>query len=183
MVHNLSVLIPTAKDCKTQKVLDSSIYNPSYPVITALLEVTPPGYDCPVVFQTAANFNITLNCANLHILQATNEGHFANLPDGVYKLKYSIDPNIRANVEYKFLRVCKLQVLIREEMKKLYNDKSKVGKTLFMDGLDQLLYIDNTVKAATYFVEDDDVTRGMELYNEAYELLKDYRKCKHCKHV
>ena len=180
MAHKLILLLPKAKDARTQKVLDSSIYLDGLTVVNCILEVTPPGYDCPVIFNTSKDFNITLNTANLKIYQSMSNGQLPNLPDGVYHFKYSIDPNTKLFVEYDMLRTSKIDVMVRNAMKELYNDKSKVGKTLFNDSLDNLLYIVNMLDTATYFVEDGDIKRGTELYNEAYLLLKNYKKCKTC---
>lgn len=182
MVHTLGLLIPDSMDCKTQKVIDTSVYNPSLNVSNALLEVTPPGYGCPVIIEVNKNFNTTLTAVNLHIVQGYSSGVLANMPDGIYHYKYSVDPNTKIYVEFDKFRACKIRSRLRAAIRKLFLDKSKVGKELFHEGLKKLMYVEQLINAAVYMVDDNSEynRRALELYNEAYSLIKDFNDCETC---
>jgi hypothetical protein len=182
MTHTLSLYIPDSTECSVQKVLDTSVYNESFTPTNLILEVTPPGYDCPVVFNPTKDFNITLSVSSLNIIQQSNTPGLTNLPDGVYNYKYSVNPNLKTIVEYNVLRTCKIFSRYKSAMKQLFAKRCKLTKGQFSDKLQELYWIEHLIQAAKYTVEDceDKIPQGMEMYNEANNLLKDYKECESC---
>lgn len=182
MLHTLILSIPESNDCRVQNIFDSSIYNSSYIISNAILEVTPPGYDCPVILNTSKNFNILLNTSNLHLSQSSNGLIVNNLPDGIYHYKYSIDPNLRSFVEYDVLRTCKIMSKYRDAIRNIFDKRSTYTFDIFNQKLNSLLYISHLIEAAKAMVADDNQNNSsaIELYNEANTLLKDYNNCDVC---
>lgn len=182
MTHTLGLYIPESNDCKVQKVIDMSVYIESFNVENGLLEVTPPGYNCPVIIYVGKNFNTILTVSNLQIAQSNSNSVNMTLPDGIYHYRYSIDPNAQIFVEQDELRVCKLQVKYRDSIRRLFNDRVKYGIELFNSKLKELSYVNQLIQAAIIMVQDgnEDKEQSLELYNEAYTLLKDYNDCATC---
>lgn len=171
MVSKLYLDIPEAQNLKTQRILDSSLYNEDVDIKCARLEITPPGFDFPVLFEVEPYFNLVLNTANLGLAKPSKYTDLADLPDGVYQVKYSIAPNDKVWVEYEFLRLnslleqyyglrCKLK-LENIDPNRDQNNKMK-----------QLLDIRNTLESAKIEVEwCGNRDRGMDLYMYASKQL------------
>lgn len=184
MTHTLGLFVPDSNDCKVQRVSDMSTYIESddFPVENGLLEVTPPGYSCPVILSAAKNFDIVLNVSNLGIAQNYSSTMTMTLPDGIYHYRYSIDPNISIYVEKDVMRTCKLSAKYREAIRQLFNDRVSLGKELFNKKVRDLYFIFQLIQASVYMLEDGstDKNQSLALYNEAYTLLKDYNDCISC---
>lgn len=181
-MHTLFLILPESNDCQTQKVLDGSIYSTVFPISNALLEVTPPGYDCAVVLNVYQNFNLLLNVTNLNIITSVNGTVVTNLPDGIYHYKYSVNPNVRSFIEYDKLRTCKLMGKYRQAIRKLFDRRSKYTFDIYNQKLNDLLYINHLITAAKYMVDDNngDNSKAILLYDEATLLLKDSINCDVC---
>lgn len=180
MKHHLSLFIAKDCDCATHKVLDSSVYAPGVEVANALLEVTPPGYTCPVIYEVAQNFNLTLNIANLEIMQRLDTSALGNMPDGIYHYKYSVDPNIKTAVEFERLRTCKLRAKVKDAYLKLLLDKWRLNNNTFKEGLKTINFIEDLIKVAEYSAEDGQSKTAKALYEEANNLVNDFNSCIEC---
>ena len=109
--HVLSLEVPTVMNTCILKIMDTSVYSDLLPVTCPTLNVTVPGFAYSVqlegtqMTEFVASGHITLTACNLN-LQTTNCGtQYANLPDGIYVIKYSVSPNDQVFVEYNYLRV------------------------------------------------------------------------------
>lgn len=163
--------------CKVLKLIDTSTYNPELDVENAILEVTPPGFSCPVVFTVAQDFSITLNSSTLKIAPAVTQEDLIELPDGIYHYKYSIKPNDKLFVEYSSLRECQLLQKYNHKICELFGLREKVTRRQFEVARRELIWIKELMDAAKYKVEEcREEDNGIELYNEATRLL-DTRRC------
>lgn len=180
MKHHLSLFIAKDCDCATHKVLDASVYAVGAEVANALLEVTPPGYTCPVIYEVSQNFNLTLNIANLEIMQRVDGSPLGNMPDGIYHYKYSVDPNIKTAVEFERLRTCKLRAKIKDAYMKLLLEKWKLNNNAFREGLKKINYMEDLVKVAEFSAEDGQSKTAKVLYEEANNLVNDFNSCIEC---
>src|SRR5688572_19115909 len=103
MVSRLNFDIIDTHDFKTLGVLDTSWYNPDIKIETPTIEILPPGY----TFAASPFFMIgALNVYNsngLGITKASCEEELVQLPDGIWKVKYSICPNDKLFIEKFFL--------------------------------------------------------------------------------
>ncbi len=104
--HVLSLEVPTVMNTCILKIMDTSVYSDLLPVTCPTLNVTVPGFNYSNQLEGAqmvefvASGNITLTACDLQ-LQTTNCGtQYANLPDGIYIIKYSVSPNDQVFVEY-----------------------------------------------------------------------------------
>lgn len=163
--------------CKVLKLIDASTYNTNLPVNNAVLEVTPPGFSCPVAFTVSQNFSITLNSSTLQIAPAITQEDLVDLPDGIYYYKYSIQPNDQLFVEYSYLRNCQLLQKYQYEVCKLFSEREKITRKEFDEKKRKLTWIKELIDASKIKVEEcGEQQEGIEMYNEAQRQL-DKRWC------
>lgn len=158
--------------CKVLKLIDASSYNPQIPVSNGVLEVTPPGFNCPVDFTVSKDFSITLNSSTLQIAPAITQEDLIDLPDGVYAYKYSIQPNDQLFVEYKALRNCQLLQKYYYEVCTLFSEREKITRKEWDERRRRLVWIKELLDASKWKVEEcGEVEAGIEMYNEAQRQL------------
>lgn len=105
--HFLALDMPDISNTKLLVINDRSEYSSTIPVNNAMLEIYAPGYTKPAVIDVTNGFQSVFSACSLG-LQLNNCGEEqAELPDGVYRVRYSVSPNDRVFVEYYFLRISK----------------------------------------------------------------------------
>lgn len=162
------------------KLVDSSSYNADIQVENGLIEVIPPGFQGPVVFNVEPNFSLILNSSNTKIAPAVSLRDLINLPDGVYRIKYSVKPNTQLFVEYSLLRNCLLMQKFYTSVCELFNDRSKIARKEFESRRAQLLWIKELIDASKYKVDEQaDEYGGADMYNEANRLIDKYNAIAH----
>jgi hypothetical protein len=172
--------IPT-NDCRILTFCDSSFYNPDIDTTNAILEITPPGFDCAVFFELKPKFTITLNSSNLKILPAKTQSQLVCLPDGIYKIRYSVNPNTKLAVDYDFLRNTQQMAAYFRAVCNLFEKRDKITKLLFEQRRAQLVWIRDLIFGAKYKTEEcGDCEAGINMYNEANRLLVDFNNCTTC---
>jgi hypothetical protein len=104
---NLNILVVPTYDTFTLGIADASTYPDSPPVVTSpLIEITIPSFD--TVSFTFPILETTFY--NSETLLITPSGdNLVSLPDGIYTLKYSIDPADINYIERSIMRVDRLQ--------------------------------------------------------------------------
>ena len=102
----LDILVIPTYNLFTLAIADASTYPNIPPVVTSpLIEIDVPGFGVTALPFVVDNLNI-FTSSSLGITEAGND---QALPDGIYKLKYSIAPAVTNFVEKTILRVDKLQ--------------------------------------------------------------------------
>lgn len=102
----LDILVIPTYNLLTLAIADASIYPDTPPaVVSPLIEIDVPGFGVTVLPFDFNDLNI-FTSSNLGITEA---GQDLPLPDGIYRLKYSIAPAATNYVEKTILRVDKLQ--------------------------------------------------------------------------
>ena len=153
------------------------MYDSNLPYKNGLVEVVPPGFTRPLVFRVQKNFTLILNSNLLKLNQAS----FSTLPeliDGVYRIKYSIDPNKEVNVEYYYFRNVKLINNYHLHLAELVKNKHRFTTKQYEERKKEMLWVAQMIKTSKYMAEELlDVRSAMELYNASYEKLKDIGKC------
>lgn len=96
-------VIPTHNP-KTLGIADISIYEANQAINAPTLEVTPPGFGKVAISFNPHNINI-LNSNNLKLTATLDAAGLVNLPDGIWLIKYSIQPSLTKFVNKKFFRV------------------------------------------------------------------------------
>lgn len=181
MTNKLYLQEIPSTDCKFLRLFDSSYYNPEITIENGILEITPPGMSCAVFFDVKPCFHITLNSSNLKIVPAKKQTDLVCLPDGVYKFKYSVNPNCLTAVEYDFLRNTKQTSDIHKAICALYEKRCDLTKRCFEQLREEIIWIKDLSEAAKYKVDEcGDSYAGIDMYNEANRLLSDFNSCSTC---
>ncbi len=178
MISNLEVHVETTNNCKILKIVDNSIYNPDITVENAILEVTVPGYNCPVVFNVTPGFVLLLNSSTLNIAVAATYAALLPLPEGIYKIKYSIKPNNQLFIEYDYLRNCQQFQRYVVACCTFFDKKCTFCDNDVIRLRKDLAWIKELIDAAKFKVEEcDECGEGLDLYNEANILLLRLNNC------
>jgi len=108
--HQLFLDVPDTYNPKILRVVDTSQYSTLLPVTDETLEILPPGFNEPITLYPPGgeNFNLALSACDLQ-MQTKNCGTVSeSIPDGIYIIRYSVNPNTKVFVEYNHLRVTQL---------------------------------------------------------------------------
>lgn len=169
MISRLDLNITDTHDFKTLGIVDTSWYNPDITIEEPTIEIIPPGYSYSAspFFMTKA-LNI-YNSNGLGITKATCEDELIDLPDGLWKIKYSICPNDKLFIEKVFLRVDK--ILCRYTQAFLNLDLSDLGderQWRMKKNLEEIeIYITGAVAASN----NKDYKLASDSYKKANTLL------------
>lgn len=171
---SLSLHIPETFDLKTIKIDDNSIYKNT--PINTILEIRAPGSSVYIIFYLDAGWkNTTLNCVDLKLCSANCVGTTANLPDGIYDIRYSVDPNLSTLVEFQHFRITSLLKRYTSTVCSFFNKKADYKKSQYKDLMDMLIEINFTIYAAKYKAEEClEKQEALELYEKASELLNQF---------
>jgi hypothetical protein len=175
-LNYLSLEVVPTNNLKTMLVVDTSMYPFSGGVENLLLEVLPPSGTKWVTHRVIPFFTYTLNSSNLKINQVNDVSNLADLPDGIYELKISHKPNFTTQVHFFHFRYSTLLSDYKEQVCKLYSEQCSFNKSEFEDKKKQLMEIRFQMDAAKYEVEEcHDKKKGLELYENAKQLLSRYK--------
>lgn len=120
--HTLKLTIPETACTTVLRVMDMSVYVDGVAYASPKLEITLPGFTLPVEITTGLAQVFSKNFTAIDMgLQTDADEALRSLPDGLYKVKYSIAPNTTNFVEYYHLRttsimndyykeICKVQL-------------------------------------------------------------------------
>ena len=178
MTTKLALQEVPSNNCKYLRIADNSWYNPNIPYSNGILEITVPGFSCPIVFDVNKMFNTAYNSSMLKIAPAYSFTDLIALPDGVYNIKYSVRPNDKLFVEYDLFRTCKATTRYMKAICDLLAGKCNLPSKEFEESKRKLLYIKELIDASKYMVEEaQDAPKGIALYNEADRLLNRLNDC------
>lgn len=175
MISKLQIDLHESNNLKVFRLEDSSEYNPDIPIECGIIEVTVPGFKYSKKFDVKPYFNFALNASLLDIARAKSYRELVDLPDGVYNIKYSIKPNQVLNVEYNYFRTTKLLERFAKVTCEFLDQRSKLTRKDFVVKQKDLFWIKLLIDSSKYKAEEcEDIEKGIELYNEASDLLKKY---------
>lgn len=172
MISRLSFNIIDTHDFKTLGILDTSWYNPDIVVETATIEIIPPGYSVAASpFYMIKALNV-YNSNGLGITRASCEEELVDLPDGIWRFKYSICPNDKLFIEKFFLKTDKIwcrytQAFLNLDLHNV-NSKKDVERKKRLDEIE--FYINGAIAASN----NQDYKEAIDLYNKAEKLLNRY---------
>jgi hypothetical protein len=155
-------------DCRFFRIQDNSAYGEGFTPECGALYVTPPGFNYPTGFEVDPYFNILINSSNLGLTKPSEP--LAELSDGAYIVRYSINPNDKTWVEYyHFVNCVQLSkynaVLCKLNLMGCDSDDTKES---YMKELCKIkLYIDG----AKAYAERGALDKSGELYSYADKLL------------
>lgn len=175
IMHQLDITYHNTFNCLSLRIEDNSIYEDNLPVKNAILEIKAPGAKNYITF-TFPNKKwkaITVNCSSLKLCCTKQPCKFTSLPDGVYDLKYSIDPNLKTIIEFSHMRVCKIMSNYIKLIGLYFSNRhsyTKKENELFEK---EFLDVNELIVNSVYAVEElSDITLGLELYEEAALRIK-----------
>ena len=166
---NLDILVLPTYNKMLLGVADASTYvtTPVNPTI----EITVPSFGTVVLPFTVNNYNL-FNSESLGIT-ATGAA-LVPLPDGIYKLKYSITPAITNYVEKTILRVDQLQERFDEAFMKL--DMMECDKAIKTQSKVDLNTIYFFIQGAIAAANNCALETATTLYNQAQKMLNNFVK-------
>jgi hypothetical protein len=182
MVSTLSLEIENKGDCKNIRITDSSFYNPLLPVTCMQLQVKTPGNTVPVEFELEnPYFTTVLNANNLKIQDNVPNECLESLPDGIYYIKYSINPNNKLYVEYNYLHNCGQYAKYIDLVCDLFSEKCLMTNNQYLEKTKELAKIKSLIDSSKYLIEYcGNPEGGVDLYNEANELLNKFKSNVFC---
>jgi hypothetical protein len=176
--HQLSLEVPDTNNTSVLRVFDTSLYSNDLPVDCGVLQITAPGYNLPVAIDVLPNFNLVLNGCTLGIQTQDCGSVSATIPDGLYRIRYSVSPNSNVYVEYDHLRVTQTNNLYFKELCKLELAACEPDADV-KASLEELSLIKSFIDGAKVKVEychDSEAGMGMLLYAQK-RLLKIANTC------
>lgn len=174
--HFLALSIPTTYNPKILTIADESEYSTELNVDCATLEIFVPGFNAPAVITQTPGFNSRISACAMG-LQTTQCGELqADLPDGIYIIRYSVSPNDKVFVEYNHLRLTGIlnsyYVALGDVQLEPCSPSADVEKQL-----KELSVIESYIQAARIKVEDQHKAKeGMDLLIYAKERLDRFLK-------
>jgi len=179
MVSRLNFDIIDTHDFKTLGIVDTSWYNPDMAIETPTIEIQAPGY----VYAASPFFMVkALNVYNsngLGITKASCEDELVDLPDGLWKIKYSICPNDKLFIEKFFLKTDKIMCRYTQAFLSLdlsLPSDSDTEKTKRKNLSEIEFYITGAIAAAN----NQNAKLAHDLYKKADRLLDQWGKCGTC---
>lgn len=175
MISKLNFNIIDTHDFKTLGIVDTSWYNPDITVETPTIEIYPPGYSysaSPFFMIKALNI---YNSNGVGITKASCEEELIDLPDGLWKVKYSICPNDKLFIEKFFLKTDKImcrytKAFLNLDLSMLDTDSEK-KKRKKLEEIE--LYIQGAIAASN----NQNAKLASDLYKKASNLLDKYGSC------
>ena len=167
----LDILVIPTYNVTTLGVADASVYPTNPPVVSgATIEINVPGFGVVVQPFSVDDFNI-FTTSNLGISPV---GVNQPLPDGVYRLRYSVAPAYQNFVEKSIVRVEKLQEKFDNAFMKLdMMECDRAIKTQAKVDLTSIyFFIQGSIAAANNCAVDE----AMKLYNQADMMLNNFLK-------
>lgn len=169
IVMTLDLTIFNTYQSTSLGIIDVSLYDGN--IINPSLEITPPGFPKVNVEFTPDNINIY---NSIHLLP--NCDSEIPLPDGIYTIKYSIQPNQINYVEKSFIRVEEIKCKYQKILLAVDNNCS-CNTSGASDLKRQLRSIKLLIEGSIASTNNCDYKTATEMYRKAYSLLDKLKIC------
>lgn len=159
------IVIPTYTTYN-MAVVDISTYPTDPPSVTSpVIEINVPGFDTYTGVFSVGETNI-FNSTDFGI---TLEGEELPIPDGIYHLKYSVDPSDENYVEKTIIRVDKLQEKFDKAFMKL--DMMECDRAIKKQSKVDLNTVYFFIQGAIAAANDCATVQSQKLYEQANRML------------
>ncbi len=165
-VLKLDILVFPTYNVQTLGIADSSVYPTPNTIVSPTIEITVPGFAKVSLPFTINDFTI-YNSSTLGI--STIEDPYLPLPDGVYTIKYSVDPASINFVEKTIVRVDRLQEEFDEAFLKL--DLMECDRAIKTQAKVDLNTIYFFIQASIASANNCAVDEAVKLYAQAKKML------------
>jgi hypothetical protein len=157
---------------------DISSYPTGYNIMNQSIEITPPGFNKVILGFEEKNVNV-YNSYNLGLC-AENMITSTPLPDGIYRVKYSIHPVYKYYVEKTFLKVDILQQKFDKAF--LKSDITECDSDMRSKDFKVLREINFNLQGAIAAANSCADKLSMELYRKANKQLDNFitNRCDSC---
>ena len=160
------VVLPTY-DVKTMAIMDTSTYSTDPPSVTSnQLLISIPGFSPVTINPFALQTTTVVNSTTLGI---TTTGNEEALPDGLYCIRYSVDPVATAYVEKNIARVDRLQKKFAEAFMSL--DMMVCDDALQKQAREELMSIYFFIQGAIASANNCASVEFTKLYQQANKML------------
>ncbi len=103
-------------DCRVLAIKDISIYDPDVAITNAVIKINIPNDPCDYLPPFAVKGKSYYTTNTFKITDASCGQGLASLPDGVYKITYSVCPNEELFVNLIFLRDCQTRCVVLNQL-------------------------------------------------------------------
>lgn len=158
-------------------IRDASSYVPNIPAVNPVLEITSPGGEYPVVItDIEVGFSKVVDINTLHInASGPASNPDAALPDGIYKIRYSVAPNSKVFISYLYFRNVKQLNLYMTLLTDILKNRSSYSFKEYMEAQRKFLWYKELIDGAKYLCEDRfDSKSAQEIYDEVNLLLNNF---------
>lgn len=164
----LNILPIDTHDVRTLGLADISFYPQSVAIVNPTIQITPPGYNKLTIAFTAKNVTI-YNSTILEI--SCDDEIMIDLPDGIWKVKYTITPADTYFVEKSFLRTEKIQQLWGDAFLCLNASCSDHAKKLMQEELEDIWFL---IQGAIADANQCNDMEAMNKYRLAMSMLNSF---------
>lgn len=170
--HVLLLEVPPVYNEGVLVIKDLSIYDPLLGINCPTLQVTYPGALQPTAITVMPGFDAKLNACMIGLLTSTQcSDQCPVIPDGIYNIQYSVQPNDKVFVEYNHLRTTCTRNKWKQMMCAL-DLQCCVPDATMSQALNEMYIIWGYIQAATASVENCHKAQdGINLLNFANSLL------------
>ncbi len=177
MKHTLALDIPDTACQNSLRIMDASSYASGLSITCPRLDITLPGFKQPLYFTDESELTpgFTRLFTDIDFGEGVSLTGTSSLPDGLYKIRYSISPNDTVYVEYYHLRttiitnsyyreLCKLNL---EECQPSQEQKERMNDLRYIK-----MYIDGAKAKAEYCHSPSEASK---MLSYASSLLSKYK--------
>lgn len=165
-------IIPTYNKT-TIAIGDASVYSSGITITSPSLEVSVPGYDKISVSFTPNSLNV-YNSNTLKVTDEVTQEDLVFLPDGIWKMKYSINPAYENYIDISFLKTDLIEEKFDNAWLSLNIDEC--DKSLLIENKSTLEGIWDYIIAAQSSAKVCNYSLAIGLYKAANEKLDEYLK-------
>lgn len=156
-------------------IADISQYNNN--IVSPTREITPPGFPMKSIVYTPSTIEV-YNSNTLGITCSEDLCDIVPLPDGIYKIRQTVNPSATYYVEKTFLKVDRFYEKFDKAYLKLdilqCDNQLKAQNKKVLDNIE--FYIQGAIAAANSCA----LKLAMDLYRRALEVLENYLKTQNC---
>lgn len=185
MAAQLDLNVVPTHNPKTIGIADMSIYDENQVISAPTIEVTPPGFGKVAIPFSPNEVNV-LNSNNLKLTATLDASGLVPLPDGIWQLKYSIQPALENFVQRKFFRTdqiqCKYyQIFLTVDMTECESNNYCLPKSGQKPTQEQKLReIELMINGAISAANRGEDLLAMQMYNRANQMIDRFNVCKTC---